>query len=98
MNVVHPVMVLVAFSIAALVTHTVVLAVLSATSAPPHEDRDDDPHDRDERGKSRAAVPAPVAGTPLPPWVPLPAGGDRTLQGMEPAATPPPDRMSRVHW
>ncbi len=86
----HPVMVLVAFAIATLVTYAVVLAVLSATSPLLHEDRDDSPHDRDDLGESQAPVPAPVAGTALPPWVPVPVGGDRTLQRVAPAATPAP--------
>ena len=92
----HPVMVLVSFAIATLVTYVVVLAALSATSALPHKDRDDSPHDRDGRGESRAPVPAAIAGPPLPPWVPLPTGGGRTHDTVAPTAAPAPARRSHV--
>ena len=66
MNDMHPVMVLVAFAIAALVTYVLVLAALNATSVLPGESRDDVPDDpRDDP----APVPDLHAGTPLPPWV-----------------------------
>ena len=92
----HPVMVLVAFASAALVTYAVVLAVLSATSALPHEDRNDGPRDRDGDGASRAPVPAAIAGPPMPPWVPSRVGGGWTHERVAPAAAPASDRTSRV--
>ena len=92
MNDVHPVMVLVAFVVAALVTYAVVLAALKAASAFSHESRDDV---RDDRRDDPAAVPNLVAGTPLPPWVP--AGGDRILRESNPVDVPTHDRRSRAH-
>jgi hypothetical protein len=88
----HPVMVLVAFAIAALVTYALVLAALHAASALSHESQDDVP---DDRRDDPAAVPDLVAGTPLPPWVP--AGGDRILRKSDPVDVPIPDRRSRAH-
>ncbi|RYB90616.1 hypothetical protein EUA06_09945 [Nocardioides glacieisoli] len=62
----HPVMVLVAFAIAAVTTYGLVLAALTATSVLPRESRDDVPDDpRDEP----VPVPDVDAGSPLPPWV-----------------------------
>jgi hypothetical protein len=88
----HPLMGLVAFAIAALVTCALVLAALNAASALAHESRDDVPDDpRDDP----AAVPDLVAGTPLRPWVP--AGGDRILRESDPVEVPIPDRRSRAH-
>jgi hypothetical protein len=88
----HPVMVLVAFAIAALVTYALVLVALKVASALSHESRDDVPDDgRDDA----AAAPDLVTGTPLPPWVP--AGGDRILRESDPVDVPIPDRRSRAH-
>ena len=69
----HPAMVLVAFTLAALVTYVVVLAALVATSALSHDDRDDfgtssttmpgDPHYCGESGATTATEHAA-------PWMP----------------------------
>jgi hypothetical protein len=75
----HPVMVLVAFAIAALVICALVLAALKVASALSHESWDDVP---DDRCDDPATVPDLVAGTPQPPWVP--AGGDRILRESDP--------------
>ena len=66
MNGMHPVMVMVAFAVAAVVTYVLVLAALHATSLLPPESRDAVPHDlRDDP----SPVPDLDVGTPLPPWV-----------------------------
>jgi hypothetical protein len=56
MNDMHPVMVLAAFAVAALVTYALVLAAISATSALSHERRDDVADD--PRGGPATDVPA----------------------------------------
>ncbi len=61
MNDMHPVMVLLAFAVAALVTYVLVLAALHATSLLPPESLDD-PRD------DPSPVPDLDVGTPLPPW------------------------------
>lgn len=74
MNDVHPVMVLVSFAIAAIVTYVVVLAALTATSVLPRENRNHVPDDpRDDPAASLDMD----AGTPQPPWVS--AKNDRIL-------------------
>ena len=90
----HPVMVLVAFAIAALVTYVLVLAALSATSALSHENRDDAPDDRHHPRQSPALGVDLAAGTPLPPW--LPVSGDRALNEGDPADAPATDRRSHA--
>jgi hypothetical protein len=94
-NVMHSVMVLVAFAIAALVTYALLLAALSTASTLAHENRDNAPDDRHNGRESRTPVPGPAAGPPLPPWAPL--SRDRTLQQGAPADAPAANRRSHVH-
>jgi hypothetical protein len=91
----HPVMVLVAFAIAALVTYALVLAALGATSTLSHENRDLVPDDRHNPRERPVPMPELDAGTPLPPWAHV--SGDRALHEGAPADAPATDRRSHVH-
>lgn len=91
----HPVMVLVAFAIAALVTYSLVLVALSATSALSHENRDDASGERHHPGERPPPRSELVAGPPLPPWVPV--SRNRTLHQGDPSDAPATDRRSHVH-
>lgn len=90
----HPVMVLAAFAVAALVTYALVLAALSATSTLSQEGRDDVPDDRHGPRESPAHAPEPAAGAPLPPWAHV--RGDRAFED-DPADAPATDQRSHVH-
>ena len=91
----HPVMVLVAFAIAALVTYALVVAALSATSELLHEDRDDASGERHHPGGSPPPRSELVAGPPLPPWVRV--SRNRTLHLGDTTDAPATDRRSHVH-
>lgn len=85
----HPLMVLVAFTLAALVTFALVVAALDALTH--HEDEHEDSQGRDDA----PAWPDLGSATPLPPWVPAVAA-DRIRHEHGQTDHPTPDRRSHV--